>query len=55
MDKYTISKEDMLKILGDREGADVTEDTVITAVNLTEDGVEFSLEEKEKEEASSEG
>lgn len=48
MGKFTISKEDMLEIIGDRD-ADVTEDTGITAVTLTEDAVEFSLEEKEKE------
>ncbi len=48
MGKFTISKKDMLEIIGDRD-ADVTEDTEITAVTLTEDGVEFSLEEKEKE------
>ena len=54
MGKFAITKSDMLEILGDRD-ADVSDDTVITAVNLTEDGVEFSLEEKEKEEASSEG
>lgn len=53
MEKYTIPKSDMLEILGDR-GSDVSDATVITAVNLTEEGVEFSLEEKEKEEASSE-
>jgi hypothetical protein len=52
--KFTISKSEMLEILGD-QGADVTDDTVITAVTLTEDEVEFSLEEKEKQEASSEG
>jgi hypothetical protein len=51
LNKFTISKEDMLEILGDR-GADVTDDIAITAVALTEDAVEFSLEEKEKEEAS---
>ena len=51
MDKATISKSEMLEILGER-GANVTEDTVITAATLTEDAVEFSLEEKEKEEAS---
>lgn len=51
---FTISKEDMLEILGDKE-AEVSDDTVITAVTLTDDGVEFTLEEKEKEEASSEG
>lgn len=51
MGKFTISKEDMLEILGDR-GADINDDTAITAVALTEDAVEFSLEEKEKEEAS---
>jgi hypothetical protein len=49
--KFTISKEDMLDILGDRD-ADVTDDTEITAVTLTDQGVEFSFEEKEKEEAS---
>ncbi len=54
MGKFTITKSDMLEILGDR-GADVSDDTVITAVNLTEDSVEFSLEEKEKEEETSEG
>ena len=52
MEKITIPKSDMLDILGDR-GADVSDDTVITAANLTEGGVEFSLEKKEKEEASS--
>ena len=51
MEKFTISKEDMLEILGDRS-ADIKDDTVITAVTLTEGGVEFSFEEKEKEEAS---
>lgn len=51
MRKFNISKKDMLEIIGDREDAEVTEDTVITAVTLTEDAVEFSLEEKEKEEA----
>jgi len=51
LDKFTISKEDMLEIMGGRD-ADVTDDTVITAVNLTEDSVEFSLEEKKKEAAS---
>lgn len=50
MGKFTISKEDVLEILGDR-GADVSDDTDITAATLTADGVEFSLEEKEKEEA----
>jgi len=50
--KFTISKSEMLEILGDRD-TDVTEDTVITAVTLTEDSVEFSLEEKEKKEVSS--
>ncbi len=43
----------MLEIISDRD-TDVTEDTVITAVTLTEDAVEFSLEEKGKEEASAE-
>jgi hypothetical protein len=52
--KTNVSKEDMLEFLGDR-GVNITENTAITAVTLTEDGVEFSLEEKEKEEASSEG
>ena len=52
MGKFTISKSEMLEILGDRD-TDVTEDTVITAVTLTEDSVEFSLEEKEKKEVSS--
>ena len=51
MDRYTISKADMLEILGDK-GADISDDTVITAVNLTEEVVEFSLEEKEKEVSS---
>ena len=51
MGKFTISKKDMLELMGDRD-TDVTDDTVITAVNLTEDSVEFSLEEKEKEAAS---
>lgn len=46
MIKITIPKSDMLEILGDR-GDDVPGDAVITAVNLTEDSVEFSLEEKE--------
>lgn len=54
MDKFTISKKDILDILGDQEGADVSDDTVITAVTLTEDAVEFSLEEKKKEEVSGE-
>ena len=52
MVKITIPKSEMLEILGDRD-ADVPDDAVITAVNLTEDDVEFSLEEKEKAEASS--
>ena len=50
MGNYSISKEDMLEILGDRD-ADVSDDTVITEVNLTENAVEFTLEEKEKEAA----
>ena len=50
MGKFTISKEDMLEIIGDRD-TDVTEATEITAVVLTGDAVEFTLEEKEKEEA----
>ncbi len=54
MGKFAITKVDMLEILGDRD-ADVSDDTVITAVDLTEDSVEFSLEEKEKEEVVSEG
>jgi len=54
LSKYTISKSDMLDILGEKD-ADVSDDTVITAVNLTEDGIEFSLEEKEKEKEPSEG
>ncbi len=53
MGKFTVSKSDMLEILGDHD-AEVSENTDITGVALTEDGVEFSLEEKEKEEASSE-
>ena len=40
MGKFTITKSDMLEILGDR-GADVSDDTVIMAVNLTEDSVEI--------------
>lgn len=52
MVKFTISKSEMLDILGDRD-ADVSDDTIITAVNLTEDSVEFTLEEKAEEEASS--
>jgi len=44
----------MVEILGDRD-TDVPDDPVLTAVTLTEDSVEFSLEEKEKVEASSEG
>ena len=52
MGKVNIPKSEMLEILGDR-GGDVSDDTVITAVNLTEDDIEFSLEEKEKEEESS--
>ena len=41
-------------MLGRARDADITDDTIITAITLTEDGVEFSLEEKEKEVASSE-
>lgn len=54
MEKFTISKADMLDILGDKD-VDVTDDTEITAVTLTDDGIEFSLEEKEKEAAAGEG
>jgi len=43
----------MLEILSN-QGEDLPDDADITAVNLTEDSVEFDLEEK-AEEASSEG
>ena len=52
MVKITIPKSEMVEVLSDR-GDDVPDGAVITAVNLTEDDVEFSLEEKEKAEASS--
>ena len=44
MVKITIPKSDMLEILRDRD-TDVPDDADITAVNLTEDSVEFSLGE----------
>jgi len=52
--KVTIPKSEMVEILGGREGVDVPDDAVVTAVTLTEDDVEFELEEKEEEAASPE-
>lgn len=45
--KINIPKSEMLKILGGR-GVDVPDDADITDVNLTDDGVEFSLGEEEE-------
>lgn len=45
--KINIPKSEMLEILGGR-GTDVPDDADITAVNLTDDGVEFSLGEEEE-------
>lgn len=45
--EITITKSEMLEFLGGREGAEVPDDAAITAVSLTEDNVEFTLEEKE--------
>lgn len=45
MGKFTIPKSEMLEILGGRD-AEVPDGAAITAVNLTEDDVEFDLEEK---------
>ena len=53
MVKITIPKSEMLGILGDR-GEDVPDNADITAVNLTEDSVEFDLEEKAEEESGGE-
>lgn len=51
--KVAIPKSEMLEILAGRD-TDVPDDAVVTAVTLTEDDVEFELEEKEEEATSPE-
>lgn len=55
MGKFNVSKSDMLDFLAEQPDSNVDDDSDITAVALTDAGVEFTIEEKEKTEAGSEG